>query len=191
MEILYFVDRTMTNGLQWFSRKLEKVIRVRVELQPFLLIFPSIFCQQILGTFLGLHTGKSDWGIPLYLLALILLVLSAMIGAFLGLILEVLHAKIDPERYFAEKDFSCGHIAWGHTILSFIAISLALFDRTSSFVWHYWGLGFFAFIPNAYRAFIFRRKYDRTDKKQTVSEALRKLIERCRSWLPKPAPLPS
>lgn len=192
MELLYLVDRTVTNFIQSFSRLMFRVTRIPTSWQSLFLLFPSVGIQQLSGSLLNLgSTNNRVWGTFLVFGYLGLLIISRFIGYFLGRLLELAHSFIDHERFYGSKDFSCGHLAWGQVIFSVVLLCYALLDKSSPLAFYSWELGFFAIVPNAYGEFATRRKFDNNKKKQTASETLRKLVERCQSWLPKPTPIPS
>jgi len=106
-------------------------------------------------------------------------------------VLRRLHLFFDEDGCVGEKEYGDGYRAWSWIIISagylFLAFSRVLVGGSYSAL----GIGYYGILTQATAEFASRKGSSRPKDKSRVTEALRKLLERCRSWLPKPVPVPS
>lgn len=109
-----------------------------------------------------------------------LVIMASVPGAF---VLYVLHKFFDMEGLTRQdRDYSYGHYAWSVLICIFTVTYLGTTDYVNK---AYMVVGV-SNIPVIYFVFCERREGNRNKRKKKVSERLKALIEKCKSWLNKP-----
>lgn len=189
MELLYFIDRTLTERIQkasiFVGKRLGLLISGVIHLACILMIYLYVpvlyFYFQI--SFLEILLGV--------VVLFIELIATIILMLLIGITLVAFHILIDPEEAFrTEKEYSSGYTAWADSgtciilFILFLTIDSQMISYVSLFV-------FFAQFGQTIKEFESRKKGNsrRRDNKMT-SEVLDKLLERCRSWLPQPQPVP-
>lgn len=189
MELLYFVDRTITRAIQALSKFISTHHRLSASQQGKILV--------VLGflVYLGIWVVTPDvphsniWLILLYIGIFAIVWPVLVVASTIGLL--TLHRLIDPDGLIADdKQYSNGHMAWARVVILLIFavswkltadINLAYLLSSQTIV----------FIPESiFHAFLARRPSDRHRRREqsTMTEAMQSLLDRCSSWLPVPKP---
>lgn len=190
MELLYLIDRSVTGWIQSLSIFISRRLRIDAFWQSMIAMFMTYPLRSLYGYVYHINEAGGPFYVSLLYLGLLLT--SAFIGMGFGSVLNQLHHFFDPDGFNStDKLYWSGNLAWGHVTFAATCLILALLFHANGFMGYIASLGFFALAPNAYIVFTSRRRGSGGKKKKPITERLRKLIEASRSWLPKPAPIPS
>lgn len=184
MELLYLTDRIVTLAIQVLYRTLLR-LRIGKQIQRFILLVIFSFQDQITHL-----ESPRMWPVWTFLgfLALVVLISATMIFVTERL-LKQLHKAFESRDRLLYKDWEDGYNAWAIVIVAGLLIS---FNLRSDFLDN-WPIYFATILLafDGYSAFIDRKKNERKKGRFGVTEAMRKLLDKCRSWLPKPIPTPT
>lgn len=183
MELLYLIDRTVTEVLQYFSRRIEKWFRIKPKILSYIIFFLLVINVPFIP---GIPEGG-------------LMVIPISAGLYYGfkLFMEPFVAEqlitiqlfFDPEYIHRDPAYEPNHLAWASILIgisyTILGFRLGMEHVSLSFVF----TGSLAFSHGLWHFFVRHRTHKNQDK-EPVSEALKKLLARCRSWLPMPTPTP-
>lgn len=184
MELLYFIDRTITRALQKFSRKCD-LRHLNMSLQSLLIILLLYPVQLFVEP-----TEENLWVIILY--GATTIAIWYLLKNPVASILQHLHRFFDLEEASSkEKLFEDGYKCWAEVTVSVLFIAIGI-----SFPQFFWAqlaykIGVGAFGVQVYEDFVNRRKGQGRKRKNVVTAALQALLERCKDFLPRPIPEPS
>ena len=193
MGLLYLIDRTLTRLLQWVSKFLETKLRIKRGLQAIFCwfvafgVFVSTISASDLDELKSITLTQLVIALPLYLLiSVILLVVVFSMSLLTAAILKRLHIFLDREGALAsDKLFSDGYYAWSAALVGMVCLGLSYVGIN---ILIGWGLIFLTiFSPES---FLERKRNDSKREPAGLTAAMRRLLERCKSWLPHPAPAP-
>ncbi len=206
MELLYLIDRTITRILQVISKFAERRLHINLNLQSLFLLLLSFLVYMLIAVpdlysnLLGRHwndfsitssgLGLGSVGI-LVIYSLVLIILNIIAKLIAIMILKKLHRFFDPEgEANPDKLYTDGNKAWAKVVVGIIFLIIGIKEQIFllSIVFIY--LGTSDIIQEATMAFIERRKSNTKREKRGVTEALRKLLDKCKAWLPNPLPRP-
>ena len=193
MELLYLIDLWVTRFLQALGRFVESRSKIDKEGQLVVLLIVLMFtwATTLPLRLLGVEVGTYP-RILAFPVALSVLISIPVLSYGTTLLLRELHKFLD-ERGFKKTDklYSDGHFAWAQLLAGLgLAIGgyfLYNYPVVCSYLFTTSGL----LLPMAYYGFNIRGAGQKNRDKKGMTEALRKLLERCSSWLPKPASIPS
>ncbi len=197
MELLYFIDRTITSFLQKTARNIESKVKIPFTIQRIFLLMMGIGIGSIIeAVFLESgadYNANTIFG-PFSSLAFVVLTILAwtLSGFVLSIVLRQLHFFFDPdEANSSDKLYHDGYYSWGVITASviFVIFRIIYIDSTLTSSFMEQGIGQGLYI--GYLAFVSRRRGSGKKKKAVTSSALEKLIERCRDFLPQPIPAPN
>ena len=174
MEVLYFIDRLVTSTIQKLISK--RIARLDINTKFLLVLIIGSTINFAVDIFTLSKNPSAVW-VVIALCAYMFLVLAV------ALILKYLQMFLDPEIYYSnDRLYTRGHLAWGLVFTAVIVLLIAFkFDGPVYFRI----VGVFA-ILEAIDVFLTRKKNNTNKHKFSISEALTKLIEKCRTWLPVP-----
>jgi len=181
LELLYFIDRSLTEILQYFAR----LINNRLGITPW---FLSVIIFFVIALDLPFILRVPDAGLVIIPLLVLFIYGRQFLEPMIAEMLLIIQLFLDPDLRDRERSYEPNHLAWASIFIatSYILlgyrlqmenVSLAfLLDGSMSFshgIWH----------------FFVRKKNEINKKEQDVTENLKKLLERCRSWLHLPRPV--
>jgi hypothetical protein len=188
MELLYLVDRTLTRTLQAFSRFIELRLRLRLEMQEFILLLLAVVIGSIISALLDLRVERGIFRFPGWF------ALGFIGGWFTSApltepLLRKLHCFFDKENALrTDKEYEDGYTAWGFILNACILFLYPYFLPHGFFADSVFVVGCILLMSKSYTAFVQRRKTN-TKRKKYLTEAFKALLEKCRQWLPR-QPLP-
>lgn len=187
MEIVYFVDSIVTRSLQWLARNWERITH-----QPFILLFLSIYILISLPIVVFVNNsakGNPYMEVAWMIIFIGIIALIAILSIPTAMLLELAHNLIDKEAANdPDKEIGSGYFSWGIVFSSLIIFYLISEIFSREFLGAVTAVH--GIVVSATEAFIRRRRGSGRKQKQTVTEKMRKLLEKC-TWLPKPSPQPA
>ena len=182
MEVLYFVDRVITEVLQFFSRRIEKWLRIG----PRLL---SLIIFLIIAADLPFLLNIPDGGLPVLLITLVLYFSHHYFEFIVADMLVTVHLFFDHQWIQREHRYEPNHLGWASVLIGVSYTLLGYRLDMEHFSLAFVIIGSLAFSHGLWHFFV-RGRIDRKQKKESMIAALKKLLDRCRHWLPLPVPTP-
>lgn len=184
MELIYLIDRIITrmNHILWF--------RI-MKYSPFDTDWTIYFLSAIPYLYIGSITDDKyltgGFWTESPLIISWMFISKAIFLETMSKVLRIIHLKLDPERALIEdRQYQEGYKAWGSISLGLFAFVIYISEPWYMANWIFFYSALYLGNYELYR----RRRYTNNRKRKT-SEALVKLLEKCRTWIPKPVPSPS
>jgi len=178
--ILYLIDRSVTQILQYFSRKIKDLVKIG----PW---FQSKVVFITLAVVILLELDLPNASLLGLLFATVIYLFNYQWEFTVAGLLVNIHDFFDEDWVYSERLYEPGHLAWAAVLIGFSYTTLGYRLGYDELQVAFTINGVFMFSHGLWH-FMIRRKGSNTEKKEGVSEALQKLIERCRHWLPKTVP---
>lgn len=195
MELLYFVDRTITRAIIALSGLLKRKLKISVYTQAMLMQLIGMLTMLILA--FGSPPTPS-LSIALLLGSLVVCIAAVMLfdrtasklAYYLAVCLVYLHYYFDQAGLRREdRRFSYGHYAWGWVIIWGMFIGWYCLNTVDWITPFLLCIVYMVAPRQTYLTFAMRTPHNSGKKDSLVmSEAMQKLLDRCRSWLPSPQP---
>ncbi len=185
LELVYFIDRTLTAKLKALSQLIEQRLRLNLSWQGAFLGGSSALISQHIPSYLHIRYDLLSTTIGL----LFVIISSTFIINTVAWLLEQFHRFLDYEGAISrDKLYDNGSRAWGMVLISTIFVVASLIVK-QSFIGGAFLFAGFVGLAVTYSIFVLRRKGNTKKRESYATEAIMRLLQRCRGWL-KPLPQP-
>jgi len=185
VELLYFIDRTITHALQTLAHRLERR-RMPLYVQRW---FISIFLYMLGVTYVSSIGKDNPASLTDFLLYLTAIVSYLFVSFGFAAILMQLHTFFDKEGATAKDQiYENGYKCWGDVVTTVLYIGMGASIAPKILSANLIEAGMFQLGMIGYLDFVVRRKGTGNKRKKGVTAALQALLERCKDFIPRPIP---
>lgn len=204
MELLYFIDRTLTRVIQFFSNLVERKLCLGKKLQHRLGLLIGVFAGWIIyvrdNPLVNSQPYESMYSIFIGFLGIFYIVFLGVFFISLGYWMSLLLQKIlfNLHKFFdydgavsQDKLYTSGYEGWSNVLIAIMGWVFYYFAPNGLYAYFIIVISGETLFGEAYIVFATRQRGKKSDLKYGVSEAMQKLLRACSGWLrPQPGVKP-